>query len=203
MTRGLVALGRRMLRRASALALACGLFAGCAETGVLELQIMLPPKPAGDTERLFALVQVRRSTDHPFEVDWLGEDGAAIELGEAPILHQTSVIGRDPGVDVHVKVRFCRAPSCDALVDASAPELWMALEHPFYVGRRTAWATCIATVPTARPLQPLAVDRCDIHGCTVGSSSTYCSSDGQHFCETDAIDEPPRDLRCVDGTADY
>lgn len=203
MTRSLIALGRVLRRRAAPLAVACALLAGCAETGVLELQLMLPPKPAGDTEPLFALVQVRRSAAHPFEVDWVGQDLTAVELGSTPILQQTSVIGRDPALDLHIKVRFCRAPSCDALVDASAPEVWLALEHPFYVGRRTAWATCIDAVPSARPLQPLTIDRCEIRGCTAGSSSTYCSSDGQHFCETDAVDEPPRELRCVDGIADY
>ncbi|WP_236517470.1 hypothetical protein [Sandaracinus amylolyticus] len=179
------------------------LLAGCAETGVLELQLMLPSKPATDTEPLFAQVQIRRASDHPFDVAWEGADVAAVELGAEPVRSQISVVGRDPELDLHVKVRFCRAPSCDALDDGIAPELWFEIERPFHVGRRTAWATCIESVPSAQPTTSTVVDRCDVHGCTSGAAATYCDGAGAHFCEIETIDEPPRDLRCVDGVADY
>lgn len=177
--------------------------AGCAQSGVLELQLMLPPLPAGETEAIFAQVLVRRSTDHPFDLDWEGGDAFGLELGAEPRLDQVSVIGADPAVDLHIKVRFCRSPTCDAVDDADAPEVWVALAHPFYIGRRTAWATCIDSVPTTVPIEAVEVDRCDIRGCVSGASATYCAGSGEHFCETDAFDEPPSDLRCVGGVAEY
>lgn len=190
-----------MSARALLAAIAVSLCGGCAQSGVLELQLMLPP--SADPDPVFAQVLIRRSTDHPFDLDWEGGDAFGLELGSEPRLDQVSVIGGDPTVDLHIKVRFCRSPTCDAIDDADAPEVWIALEHPFYVGRRTAWATCIDAVPTAVPTEALEVARCDIRGCVAGSSATYCAGSGEHFCETDAFDEPPSNLRCVGGVAEY
>lgn len=189
------------MRRAAIAALAL-LLASCAQNAVLELQLMLPPQGAGP--QLYALVQVRRAADHPFDVEWRGEEIDAVELSGEETRVQISVIGRDPEVDLHVKVRFCRVPSCDDLGDP-VPEVWYAIEHPFYVGRRTAWAACVP-LATDRPTAPIVVDRCEIHGCVRGMGSTsYCegAGSGAHFCETGSIDEPPADLRCVLGSPTY
>ena len=77
------------------------------------------------------------------------------------------------------------------------------LLRQLYVGRRTAWAACVDAVPSAQPTDSTLVERCDVHGCTTGSASTYCDAAGAHFCETESIDHPPRELRCADGVADY
>lgn len=176
---------------------------GCAQNAVLELQLMLPAST--DAIPYFALVQVRRGADNPFEVDWAGSDIDAVALANQPQRVQVSVVSSAPDTDVHLKIRFCRAPGCDAIDDASAPELWFALEHPFYLGRRTAWAACIEQVPPPGPPErPVRVDRCQIRGCIAGgSAATYCTASGAHFCETGSVDAAPRDLRCVGGIADY
>ena len=182
------------------LTLAC---AGCAQSAVLELQLMLPMQ-AGSAR--FARVQVRRAEGHPFELEWLGQDVEAIELGAEPSRAQISVVSPDSQTDVHIKVRFCVSPSCDAFEDDMAPELWYRVERPFYLGRRTSWATCIDAIPTALPLTPIEVGRCEVRGCARSAgSTTNCGSmgTGAHFCETGSQDEPPRDLRCVGGVADY
>ncbi|MDQ3036232.1 MAG: hypothetical protein M3Y87_27775 [Myxococcota bacterium] len=193
--------------RAATLACVLALaLAGCAQNAVLELQLMLPARDALVTAPIFALVQVRRADAHPFEVDWQPQaDAQAVELGDAPARVQLSVIGRDPTIDLHVKVRFCGDPDCDGIDDADAPERWFAIEHPFYVGRRTAWAACVEDIPAARPSAPIEVERCEIHGCTAGGATSYCDPDGTgpHFCETSEIDDAPGELRCVDSMAQY
>jgi hypothetical protein len=173
----------------------------CASTAVLELQLMLPAR--GDGAPNFGLVQVRRASENPFEVDWVGTELEAVELGDAPTRVQLSVVTSAPDTDVHVKVRFCRSPGCDSIEDGGAPELWYSLERPLYLGRRTSWATCIAEVP-ADPPQAIEVDRCEIRGCLAGGSSTsYCVASGAHLCETSAVDRAPSDLRCVGDRAEY
>jgi hypothetical protein len=194
-----------MSRALASIGLAVAL-ASCAQTGVLELQLMLPAQPAGSPP-LFALVQIRRANDHEFEQLWSGDELAGVPLASTPTRTQISVIGHDPSVDLRIKVRFCQTPGCTSIMDDMVPETWYELEHPFYIGRRTAWAACITSVPAARPASaPIPEDRCQIHGCVGGGGSTsYCTSGGSgpHFCETGSADEPPRDLTCIGAMADY
>jgi hypothetical protein len=192
----------RSLRVTSACLFALAL-GGCAQTAVLELQVMVPARDPAATEPVYAFVQVRQAATNPFEDSWLDQgDAAEVPLRDEPTRIQLSVIGRDPDTDLHVKVRFCEHPRCMGFEDRNA-ERWFSLQHPFYLGRRTAWATCIETIPTSRPAAPFEVERCQIHGCAVGSATNYCDEGGAHFCETGDDDELPNDLRCVGSLAEF
>ena len=184
------------------IAMLAALASACAENAVLEVQVMLPAAPAGVTAPVYGVLEVRRASTHPHDVVWAEGDPDGVELGPERVLIQRSVIGREEDVDLHVKVRFCASPACNAIGDDTAPELRYVLEHPFYIGRRTAWATCIEAVP-ATTADPDVVDLCEIHGCIEGAgSSNFCDGD-QHFCETGAEDVAPRDLLCTGGIAEY
>jgi hypothetical protein len=187
------------------IAVASLVLASCAQSGVLELQLLMPTAPSSSP--LFALVQVRRAADHPFAVQWFGDEVDAFELSRTErALAQISVVGSDASGDLHIRVRFCSVPNCDGLGDDNAPEVRYALERPIYTGRRTSWAACIETIPTAMDPAPTTIDRCEIRGCVGGGGSTsYCTmaGTGPHFCETGSADEPPSDLECVGGVALY
>lgn len=169
----------------AALALAgFGLFAsGCAQNAALELKILLPPAPT-DGSQVFVLIQPRSAADNPFEDEWRGDDLEAIELvpGDTYPDH-VSVMSTEDATDLNLKVRFCASPNCTDIEDDTAPELWYALGHPFYIGERTSWSTTISEIPTERDTAPEEVDRCQIEGCVDGPLSSYCRGDGRHLCE--------------------
>lgn len=188
--------------RRGVIALLAVLASACAESAVLEVQVMLPTAPAGATAPIYGVLEIRRASSHPHEVVWAESDPDGVELGAERLLVQRSVIGRVEDVDLHVKIRFCASPACSAIGDDTAPELRYVLEHPFYIGRRTAWAACVEGVPTSTELAQ-DVGRCEIHGCIEGAgSSNFCDGD-QHFCETGADDVAPRDLVCTGGVPEY
>lgn len=133
------------MRRSLLFAIGCLALVGCAQNAILELQVELPPAPTPDD--WYAQIQVRRASDHPFDIPWTGGDLEAIELGPQRQWDCVSVQSFDPDIDLNVRVRFCRSPNCLDLDDGTPRERWYRLEHPFYVGRRTYWSTQIAEVP--------------------------------------------------------
>lgn len=161
--------------------LAVLLLAGCGQNAILELTIDLPAAPAAG-EEWFAAVQPRTS-ENPFEEDWPPDDLPPITLGSETMQDAVSVVTEDTSLDVHLKVRFCRSADCTALADATSPEVWYLLEHPFYEGKRTSVHIEIAEVPMGRPTMPSVVDRCLITGCLTGTAAMYCTLDGRHVCE--------------------
>jgi len=165
-------------------ALASGLFAsGCAQNAALEIAIDLPAGP-GDGSRVFVLVQPRKAADNPFEDEWRGDDLEAVELmdGES-FTDNVSVMSTDDTTDLNLKVRFCASPNCTAIEDDTAPELWYALQHPFYIGERTSWDVEILAIPAERDTAPELIEKCDIKGCVDGPLSSYCRMDDRHLCE--------------------
>lgn len=141
-----------MLSRLHAGLLAFGiatLSIGCAQNAILELQVDLPAAPTpSDGRPWFAQVQVRRASDNPFDTDWMGVDDQLFELGDTRQWGCISVVSSDQELDLHIRVRFCRGDNCLDLLDASPPERWYSLEHPFYIGRHTYYRiTDIAEVP--------------------------------------------------------
>jgi hypothetical protein len=174
-----------------ALALAC---ASCAETGVLELQLTLPPQPATEAP-LFASVQVRSTAD-PFSNPWGGATVESIELGTGPQTDCISVVSRNAEVDVNVRVSFCHDPNCVALGDDAAPERFYRLEHPFYIGRRTFFTTTIASVPTCTMDSDCGgIGICIGGQCECVTDSNCCSGAGCTFACENGIGLA---RRCVD-----
>ncbi len=172
---------------------------GCAPEAVLDLQVMLPARAASGEARV-ASIQTARAAGHPFDAPW-SDEGFEVELDDAPTLAAWSVLASDPATDLHLKIRFCRERGC---AGGAVGERWFALEHPFYVDRRTSWASCITSAPITRPDAPLEVDRCQIRGCLVGGvPERWCRFEGHHYCETLETDRRPRELSCHDDVAYY
>lgn len=157
------------------------LLAGCGQNAILELTLDLPPAPSS-AEEWFATVQPRTS-ENPFEEDWPPDELPPITLGPSAMQDAVSVVTEDTSLDVHLKVRFCRSPDCTALADATSPEVWYLLQHPFYEGKRTSFHIEIGEVPMGRPAAAVVVDRCRIGGCLTGTSTMFCTLDGRHVCE--------------------
>jgi hypothetical protein len=158
---------------------------GCAKNAILELELQLPAEPETSDGELFALTQVRRADEFPFAAEWRADqDPAGVPLGPEPVTDQLSVETEDETVDLHVRIRFCGDPRCTSLDDALAPELWLRIEQPFYIGQRTFWEFDVPAVPEGQPAEPVEVDKCEIRGCVEGdTSSSYCRLDGTHVCE--------------------
>jgi len=165
-------------------ALALGLFAsGCAQNAALEIAIEMPFGP-DDGSRVFVLVQPRKAADNPFADEWRGDDLDAVELipGDT-FVDNISVMSTDDTTDLNLKVRFCASPNCTAIEDDTAPELWFALQHPFYIGERTSWDVDILEIPEERDTAPEVIEKCQIKGCVDGPLSSYCRADLRHLCE--------------------
>ena len=178
------------MTRAVALGIVCAALVGCGQNAVLELTIDLPAIETGDwcsarpgTAPRFAFVQPRAS-DNPFSDEWPPDDLPAIELGTARIEDHVSVVTDDTSLDVHLKIRFCHGEACGDFCDATSPERWYVLEHPFYEGKRTTYEIVVDDIPTTRPAEPEVVERCRVRGCLTGTPLTsYCTTDGRHVCD--------------------
>jgi len=178
--------------RAVALGILCAALSGCGQNAVLELTIDLPPLETGEwcddpdyvgMAPRFAFVQPRAS-DNPFSDEWPPDDLPPIELGTARIEDHVSVVTDDTSLDVHLKIRFCHGEACGVFCDATSPEHWFVLEHPFYEGHRTSYEIVINSIPTMRPAEPEVVERCRIRGCLTGTPlGSYCTMDGRHVCD--------------------
>lgn len=159
-------------------ALAAG---GCAENAVLELQVELPAAPEGDPDPWFAQVQVRRS-NASFDATWEGLDPRTLELGPEPQWDCISVQTGDDSVDLNVRVNFCRTSDCEGLGDDRPPERRYFLEHPFYLGRRTYWATSVERVPECATDADCAQGRCLDDGRCGCAADIDCCPDGSCAC---------------------
>ena len=201
------------------------LMLGCSQNAVFELQIELPEAPPDDGtgEPWFALVQTRRASawDFSLETEWgsSNDDVAATRLTDArqwdcisvvsAQQEETNAAGDSVPLDLHVRVRFCRTPTCTSLeLDRATPERWYRQHHPFYIGRRTYWRTeidsvhqcpdcdgvgvCIdgqcgcttsADCPTGLECEAgnclEDVDRCEIEGCIDGSEGVGYCREGR------------------------
>lgn len=153
----------------SLLALALLISAGCNRVAVLEGELTLPPRPA-DLDELWASVQVMRSST-PFEDTWAGAALEPVELTAEPQPYRFSLETKHPEGDLHVKVRFCRARTCDFLPttpgDRPDPqaEVWFFVEHPFYLMKKdpepTRWTDAIDAVPRCAACGSECAGSCD------------------------------------------
>lgn len=176
------------------------LAAGCADNAILEVTLDLPPSGALVVDggvvdagpmpaRRYAFVQIRRAAEFDHAVAWSGTDPETIELDPTErTIADYSVVSTDEATDVHVKVQFCVHPQCISPEDMavpSAPAVWYALEHPFYIGKRTFWDARIDVIPgPASPtMEVLQVGKCEIEGCISGVTDDFCRIDGRHWCE--------------------
>jgi len=162
------------------LALVSALLAGgCAQNAILELQIELPPAPAGSSAR-FAYVQVASpNSGFDFGVDW-GDEGFTVPLTDSSQWTCVSVVGASPEVDVNARVRFCQEERCLDVADGNAPESRIFVQDPLYIGRRTFVRRRILRVPEC-------VEDADCGGfgrCTSGRCG--CSGDADCTAE-DAV----------------
>ena len=174
------------LLRSVSFALLSLVASACARNAVLEMEIGVPPQPAGPLR--FAVVQVETDAQ-PFEGDWVSSnDYAGAPLQATPQVVRYSVVSEDPDTVVQVKVSFCTTEDCSALEDAAdrTPGLWYRLERSLYIGQRTRWSPVIDAVPADPPVEPIEVDKCAIEGCirADGSETSFCRLSGEHFCES-------------------
>lgn len=169
---------RRLLVAALALA---GL--SCADNGILELTVQLPPSSSAEAE--YAVISMRSAAESSFDVAWAtGElDGFLLE-GSART-EQISVVAQPDnfGADLLIRARFCSTPRCDGLGDDAAGERRLVVEEPFYSLQRTRTEWVISMVEETVNETPDVVERCSVMGCRPGVTVSYCRSDGTHFCE--------------------
>ncbi len=171
---------------------------GCARNAIFELEVELPPQPAG-APPIFAVLQVR--DDAGFDADWASVprlDGIPLNpicsRPAAPVACDqreltpdcsavVSVVGDgDFTRRLRVRVRFCEDPACASAGDVVAPETRVEIERAFYQGRYTQGRVCVDAVPTASSPEPLVIERCDVR-CRDGEAASQCRADGSHFCE--------------------
>jgi hypothetical protein len=174
---------RGSMRSRSLSCLAALLALGCARNSVLEVDIDLPPGPAGR----FAVVQFETS-DSEFTSSWGRTDAwPGTPLTAARQAAHYSVVSEAVETRVRVKVNFCSTADCTGLEDAPdrVPAAWYELERAFYRGRQTRWRLTIPEVPIDPPDEAVLVERCTIAGCIRAPESTesFCRFDGTHFCE--------------------
>jgi hypothetical protein len=177
----------------SALALLALVLGGCAENAVLEVELTLPAQPAAPSPPLFAYVQARSADVVSFDEAWAGTDaveGRALEDEETALPFSIVAGGASFARELGIRIRFCRSPDCTAVGDDRAPEARYRIERAFYQGQRTRLS--LPNDPAVDPLPPVPpatgaviteIDKCDIEGCTIGTSSMYCYLNGNHFCE--------------------
>ncbi len=176
-----------MIRRLSQLALALVL-TGCAENAVLEVELTLPAQPATGAP-LFAYVQARSADVVSFDEAWAGTDaidGRALETAVSMLPFSVVAGGASFTRQLGVRIRFCASRDCTGLGDDRAPEVRYRIQRAFYQGHRTRVALVIDAVPAPPPPigAPITdIDKCDVEGCTTGTTSTYCFMNGHHFCE--------------------
>ncbi len=157
----------------------------CARNAVLEVELTVPPQPAGPPR--FVVVQFE-TDDVGFEEDWRrSESYPGAPLGTEAEVLRYSVVSEDPSTVVLVKVHFCVSEDCSALEDARdrVPAIWYRLERSLYVGERTTWREEIAAVPLDPPSGATIVEKCAIEGCisTGSAASSFCRLSGAHYCE--------------------
>lgn len=170
---------------------------GCARNAILELELELPPNPAG--AQVYAVVQARG--DLGFDEIWSDAPLEGIPLSRActrtdpappcadrMLDPQCSAVisligdGDDLARPLHVRVRFCEDPTCSAPADATAPEHRVDIERGFYLGRYTQARVCVDEAPTVTNAVPEVIERCEVR-CREGTAAMYCRLDGTHFCE--------------------
>ena len=172
------------MRRASPFVLAALLTLGCAENAFLELQLRLPPAPAG--ESWFAYTQARSAADFTFAGLWGGgRDPAVVPLTDEQAWTCTSVEATDESVDLNVRVRFCRSENCLDLMlgDGFAPEALYAIEHPFYIGRRTYARFEVDRIPNCSTSSDCAVGICTDEGRCGCETDADCTTLPNHVCD--------------------
>ena len=177
------------------LALLSALLAGgCAQNAILELQIELPPAPAGSSAR-FAYVQVASpNSGFDFGVDW-GDEGFTVPLTDTSQWTCVSVVGASPEVDVNARVRFCQEERCLDVADGNAPESRIFVRCTSGRCGCSGDADCTAEDAVCRAGGCVdRVGRCDVEGCITGATDNFCADDGSHFCER--LDAEPLSYEC-------
>lgn len=173
-----------MAQRAVLALLAAALLGGCAQNAYFELQVDLPPNPAGET--WYAQIQIRDSEGHSFGIPWMGGDVPTVPLTDARQWDCISVQGVDASRSLHVRVRFCRSEDCLDLEDGDPPERLFSFETPFYIGSRTYFRIAVPSIPDC------ATDTdCDVGVCITDRCGCRADAD----CGTGYACEP--DSGCV------
>ena len=158
---------------------------GCAQNAVLEVELSMPANPAGEPPR-FAYVQAQSSDTVSFDETWAGRDLLGVPLGSEPTTDAISLVTDDAAVmprAIGLRVRFCVTEDCTGLGDDRAPEARFRIERGFYQGRFTRLELVIDALPVPGTPTRRDLGRCEVEGCTVGSTSDFCTTSGAHFCE--------------------
>ena len=152
--------------------------------GILEIDLGLPPRPPAPSEAAYAFIQARPSPSFPFGVDWDGDDPDGIALTGEPERLAVSVVGQPDHVEppLHLRVRYCADPRCGIFEDRTATDVQVTIDRAFYPGERTF---LMLDLPLAAPVETheITITKCLIRGCVGGTTTTFCRSDGSHFCE--------------------
>lgn len=161
---------------------------GCARNSALELELTLPPQPAGSPQ-LYAVLVVR---DGEFEFSSVAIDPVypGTPLDAAPQQVRYSVLSERPDGHLRVLVFFCESTTCRDEDPALLPQVWLDFERGTYIGQRTRWSDSIDLVPEGPPTAPRCVDRCMVEGCIEGQG-WFCREDGSHYCQERGADPGP------------
>lgn len=156
----------------------------CADNAILEIELDLPASPSATPT--YAFVQTRSADTVDFSVAWGGADAPdGFLLGAAPVVQHVSVVASDASMSrpIGVRVRFCADRVCGSLSpdDSRAPEVRYVITRAFYRGHRTR-VTLVPSMPSTTPTTT-TIAKCEVAGCTSGTTANYCYGDGRHFCE--------------------
>ncbi len=152
------------------------LASGCAENGILELELDLPAAAdaCGATEAALE-ARIPQEGSCFFDQEWLDGDAAVLALGAH---HEVSVVaaGADVARPLCLRVRACRGP-CPPPEITIGVRAEIELERAFYLGRYThaALGTIDLCANTRTSIQP-----CEV---TCDDPAPACDPSGPHPCE--------------------
>lgn len=168
-----------------ALALLIALVAsGCAEDGILELDLVLPSAAdACGATQVGVEARIPPEGSCFFDQEWLDGDHAVLALEPIEVRHRVSVVAtaEDVARPLCLRVRACNADACPPPEVTIGVRAEIAIERAFYLGQYTALEL--------GPIDLCAdsrtdVGKCEVEGCAAGAPrDTFCTSEGRHLCE--------------------
>lgn len=163
------------------IAIACLGLSACADNAVLEVTLELPARTGGAP--VYAFVQSRSDDMPTFDGSWAGADASeGFPLGTTPTTQHVSFVASGAAIPrkLGIRVRFCADRACGAIADVNAQEAHFIIDRAFYRGQRTSLV--LPAMPSATPTTT-TFTKCQVAGCTMGTTTTYCFATGRHFCE--------------------
>ncbi len=156
--------------------------ASCARNAIIEIELTLPPLPAGQPPT-YAVVMVV-DDEHDFDSVNIEPQNPGTLLGDRQQEIYLSVVTERPDGAMRMVVYFCSNTVCEGGDVPRLPQVRYRFVRATYIGHRTRWRGRIDAIPPAGgPFSETCVDRCEIEGCIEGSGTFCRSEDGTHYCQ--------------------